>query len=505
MPQRRATSPAQSSFNVFPTSQPSKAAEMLGTQNFSRRPGPLVRANTLPIDSPSKKLPPPPHHAATMGSISSFESPVIPKLFSESSGIPRTASGYDKPLPAIKPEPEPEPVELQQSHMPKSNATSPQNIKPQQSVQALDIVVSSPEPQPDQSQENVRPQNDKLRSLNVSSQENVKAQAGAVAKPDSQPTELQKDVHKPTQAPQETHSQQTVEPQHVATSQTEEQPSRSQQGVRPQKNTPSPQRVRPQANIQTHSNGIVKAEPQPIESRKNVRPQKGTAPLGNMPPRQSSLSHKIVGTAPSKPRQPVFQPRKDSLPQTTQSQAHAPLPPPKNPQRQHNKQMGDHTPNHPSRPRLRVQTQGRPHPPTKDTPSSSTLLSASSRSHSTPDRIDRIMTPLSASTGPKSGISPADSTRMPFVDAVETLDNAKEEPQPEPEAERPIPKVEVSIARSVSVSRAKRQIIVPIGERIDHLDPDERFVQRRPMTPQITDAHRGHRPGVSQDVRIECL
>lgn len=96
---------------------------------------------------------------------------------------------------------------------------------------------------------------------------------------------------------------------------------------------------------------------------------------------------------------------------------------------------------------------------------------------------------------------------MPFVDAVETFEEPEEqEPEAEPETEvRAIPRVEVSVARSVSVARGKRQMIVPIGGRADQLDDEERIVQRRALTPQITDAHRGHRPGVSQELRIECL
>ena len=94
---------------------------------------------------------------------------------------------------------------------------------------------------------------------------------------------------------------------------------------------------------------------------------------------------------------------------------------------------------------------------------------------------------------------------MPFTDAVETFDAVEQEPEPAPEPRRPIPRVEVSTARTVSVSRAKRQVLVPVSMRVDHLEPEERVVQRRPMTPQITDAHRGHRPGVSQELQIECL
>lgn len=97
---------------------------------------------------------------------------------------------------------------------------------------------------------------------------------------------------------------------------------------------------------------------------------------------------------------------------------------------------------------------------------------------------------------------------MPFVDAVETMEPETEDPEqedPEPETLRPIPRVEVSVARSVSVSRAKRHVLVPVGNRVDQLDAEERIVQRRALTPQITDAHRGHRPGISQELRIECL
>lgn len=95
---------------------------------------------------------------------------------------------------------------------------------------------------------------------------------------------------------------------------------------------------------------------------------------------------------------------------------------------------------------------------------------------------------------------------MPFVDAVEVLEEPEqEEPELEPETQVVIPRVEVSVARSVSVSRAKRHVLVPVGNRVDQLDAEERIVQRRALTPQITDAHRGHRPGVSQELRIECL
>ncbi|KAJ5188966.1 hypothetical protein N7491_005288 [Penicillium cf. griseofulvum] len=342
MPQRRATSPAQSSFTLFPTSQPSKATQVLGTQNFSRGPSPLMRSNTLPVESPSK-MPPPRLHGSNMGSVTSFESPVIPKLFTEHSNAPRSSSSYDKPLPAIKPEP--------------------------------------------------------------------------------QTTQLQK-------------------------------------SAQPEKKTPSPQKTRPQQSVQPHNIAVTK----PI------------------------VQHRAH-----------LQPRKDSLPQSIERQPQAPAPRDKSTQHQPNT-ISSHKTNDSVRPHLRVKTEGRPHPPSKDT-LSSTSRSSPSALNATQSKIDRIMSPSSASTGPRSGVSPAESTRMPFADA-EAVDTEQE---PAPEPQRPIPKVEISVARSVSVSRAKRQVLVPIGMRVDHLDPQERVVHRRPMTPQITDAHRGHRPGVSQELRIECL
>ncbi|KAJ5949816.1 hypothetical protein N7454_001400 [Penicillium verhagenii] len=112
VPQRRATSPshARSSFTLFPNSQPSKAAQALATQNFSRGPSPLLRSNTLPVESP-KPVPSPrdlPRPFHNNNSTSSFGSPVVPKLFSDRSNTPSSTNSFrkeDKPLPAIKPEP----------------------------------------------------------------------------------------------------------------------------------------------------------------------------------------------------------------------------------------------------------------------------------------------------------------------------------------------------------------------------------------------------------------
>ncbi|KAJ5773710.1 hypothetical protein N7457_008606 [Penicillium paradoxum] len=593
MPQRRATSPGRSSFTVFPTSQPSKAAEILGTQNFSRGPTPLVRANTLPIESPSKMLPQLPHHFAHADSVSSFESPVIPKIFSESSSTPKPSSSYDKPLPAIKPEQqpirlqhsvqlqepapssqdirlqhsaqshgvtvtlsEPQPTRAQQSIQTQKITASPQQIRLHQSAQQHSVAVTRQEPQLAELPKDVRTQKENLSPQRVWPQQSVQPQNVAIMVPEPQP-EHNVQPQKTTPSPQQTRPEESVQPQNVAVTVSQPQPSHAQQSVQTQNDTPSPQKTRPQQNVQSHHISSATADPQSALLQKSIRQQTGTMPPQNMRPQQSSQPYQNVSTKQPIPRQPVFQPRKDSLPhaasvqprkdslpqaasvqprkdslpQATSKQSQRPPLPHNYFHHPPNMPMDHHKTNHSARPRLRVQTQGRPQPQVRDplsggtllsassrsspardqldrivTPlSGNTLLSASSRSSPARDKLDRIVTPVSASSGPRSGVSPAESTRMPFADAVEPIDTAEEDPEPEPQVERSIPKVEVSIARSISVSRAKRQVIVPIGARIDHLDPDERFVQRRAMTPQITDVHRGHRPGVSQELRIECL
>ncbi|KAL4877797.1 hypothetical protein BJY04DRAFT_197252 [Aspergillus karnatakaensis] len=74
-----------------------------------------------------------------------------------------------------------------------------------------------------------------------------------------------------------------------------------------------------------------------------------------------------------------------------------------------------------------------------------------------------------------------------------------------------VPTIEVSIARSVSVSKGRKQMLVPVrtrtgpSHRQHHLGADERFVERRRQAKTVTvqGGSLGHRPGVSQDARIE--
>ncbi|KAJ6153595.1 hypothetical protein N7470_006554 [Penicillium chermesinum] len=109
VPQRRATSPAATNFSLFPTSQPAKAAKVLGTQNFSRGPNLMKAVNPEPTESPVKELP---AGQLRVPAPSSGRSPLSsstsnPFSGSERSNTPQSnpfLSWEEKPLPAIKPD-----------------------------------------------------------------------------------------------------------------------------------------------------------------------------------------------------------------------------------------------------------------------------------------------------------------------------------------------------------------------------------------------------------------
>ncbi|KAI9043235.1 uncharacterized protein KD926_004419 [Aspergillus affinis] len=159
------------------------------------------------------------------------------------------------------------------------------------------------------------------------------------------------------------------------------------------------------------------------------------------------------------------------------------------------------SPTNDSRPKLAqaltINTQELPpaEPADNDSASSSPILTPLNAAR---DPGCRIISP----SGSKPALSPAESARMPLADDNKDF-HATESFDPEPMDA--IPTVEVSIARSVSVSRGKKQTIVPIKPRSDRLTPDERLMARRARIPQVTDAHYGHRHGNSQDVRIESI
>ncbi|KAJ5667720.1 uncharacterized protein N7477_006290 [Penicillium maclennaniae] len=147
LPIRRATSPARSSFTLFPTAQPSKAAQVLGTQtipqNFSRRPSPRLRSNTNPVENPSKSPPEPPRGIPGDNNMSSNGSPFVGDILSSQANTPRSSSSNlrkeDKPLPAIKSE---QPTRL------RSRKMSPQDIRAAQSSLQQHQCALQPEDKP---------------------------------------------------------------------------------------------------------------------------------------------------------------------------------------------------------------------------------------------------------------------------------------------------------------------------------------------------------------------
>lgn len=121
-------------------------------------------------------------------------------------------------------------------------------------------------------------------------------------------------------------------------------------------------------------------------------------------------------------------------------------------------------------------------------------------------RPNRSVTPLSGATAggtakTKLETSPGESPLMPLTDKDEDED---EDEDADAKETANVPNIEVSVARSVSVSKGKKQAIVPIGRRAD-LDPDERLVDRGARTPLVTDVQHGHRHGKSQDAQIETV
>ncbi|CAI7659996.1 unnamed protein product [Penicillium pancosmium] len=334
VPQRRATSPARSSFTLFPTSQPSKAAQVLGTQNFSRGPSPSLRSNTLPAESPSEASPmETPRPIPNNNSVSSFESLPIANVF-QRSHTPRSSTASsrydDKPLPAIKPEPETEPS---------SEETTASRV--------TQIMTQNP-----------------------------------VARPSKPQSRSQSPAQAPAPAP------------------------RAQQ--------------------------IPRQRSSPLKNERSLQQEN---PRVNRP----NLTIKTAST---------------------------PL----------------------------------PKPPAKDLPvrSSSIPVPGQQIPKLITDQPSITMSPSPLSSGPMSAVSPQQSSqpaRIPLSNGgkmVKTVGGKT-------------PTIEVSTARSVSVSKGRRQMLVPIGSRADHLDSNERLVERKTLTPRITEVTSGHRPAKSQQLQIESL
>lgn len=157
----------------------------------------------------------------------------------------------------------------------------------------------------------------------------------------------------------------------------------------------------------------------------------------------------------------------------------------------------------PSRPNLTIRTASAPtpQPPTKDRPVRSSSIPVTGQPIPKPitDQPNITMSPAPMSSGPMSAISPHQSqkpTRMAHSSNVEKATKP---------AKGQTPVIEVSTARSVSVSKGRRQMLVPIGSRVDQFESNERFVDRKALTPRITEVSIGHRPAKSQQLQIESL
>ncbi|KAL4900838.1 hypothetical protein BDW74DRAFT_170601 [Aspergillus multicolor] len=109
-----------------------------------------------------------------------------------------------------------------------------------------------------------------------------------------------------------------------------------------------------------------------------------------------------------------------------------------------------------------------------------------------------ILSPLSI-VSPARGQNETMTTTIPIFPPPRTTSRAGHNGAP-------LPTIEVSIARSVSVSKGKGQVLVPVRARAPQLNSsNERLVVRQAKTPMVTGPAYGHRPGLSQDARIETI
>ncbi|KAL4737030.1 hypothetical protein BDV11DRAFT_216956 [Aspergillus similis] len=109
-----------------------------------------------------------------------------------------------------------------------------------------------------------------------------------------------------------------------------------------------------------------------------------------------------------------------------------------------------------------------------------------------------VLSPLSTATSPPRDRNIATAGTISTLPPPRTTSRAGDNAT--------IPTIEVSIARSVSVSKGKKQVLVPVRKRTPHLNStNERLVVRQAKTPMVTAPAYGHRPGLSQDARIETV
>ncbi|KAL2832565.1 hypothetical protein BDW59DRAFT_157388 [Aspergillus cavernicola] len=133
------------------------------------------------------------------------------------------------------------------------------------------------------------------------------------------------------------------------------------------------------------------------------------------------------------------------------------------------------------------------HTPTKNLTISTRELRTGSASTGSTTSSSLILSPLN-STRTGASVSPVGNKVKPAFPPP---------PRTYAPGEDPIPTIEVSVARSVSVSKGKKQMLVPVRTRASQFNPNERLVPRQAKTPHVTGGEYGHRPGFSQDVHIE--
>lgn len=153
----------------------------------------------------------------------------------------------------------------------------------------------------------------------------------------------------------------------------------------------------------------------------------------------------------------------------------------------------------PSRPQLNIRTQG-PAVPAKDSPSRSASPATSMRKSSSPrEQLARTRSPATGS--PLRTESPHVRTQGESKVKIPVIATEREI-SPKDISNR-TSAVQLSTARSVSVSKGKKQMLVPVGSRIDQIHAHERYVDRRgALTPQISG---GHKYQVSQELQIESV
>ncbi|KAL3448331.1 hypothetical protein BJX65DRAFT_69633 [Aspergillus insuetus] len=140
----------------------------------------------------------------------------------------------------------------------------------------------------------------------------------------------------------------------------------------------------------------------------------------------------------------------------------------------------------------KTSAQGQQQPATKELTINTRELRSESGSSRSTTASSPILSPLDSI---RTGVSPVRNNNATLA--------VLPPPGKYPPEEDPIPTIEVSIARSISVSKGKKQVLVPVRTRTGHLNTNERLVARQVRTPQVTGGKSAHRPGFSQDVRIE--